>query len=88
MDALDGNAIGGMLIDVFGHEMTAVEVTCGTCGTTMAVAQLVVYLRAPGTVVRCRTCGNVVMVFVKAHGVYGVDLTGLAEMSEPARARG
>ena len=55
MDALDGNAIGGLLIDVFGAEMTAAGSTCATCGATRPVAELVVYRRAPGTVVRCRT---------------------------------
>jgi hypothetical protein len=39
-------------------------------------AELVVYRRAPGTVVRCRTCGSVLMVFVKAHDVTCVDLAG------------
>jgi Family of unknown function (DUF6510) len=81
MDALDGNAIGGLLIDVFGTETTAARSTCGTCGATRPVAELVVYLRAPGTVVRCRTCGSVLMVFVKAHGVTCTDLTGLASLS-------
>ena len=87
MDALDGNAIGGMLIDVFGTEMTAASSTCGTCGTIRPVAQLVVYMQAPGTVVRCRTCGSVLMVFVKAHGVTCVvDMAGMASLSrtEPA----
>ena len=28
MDAVDGNAIGGLLIDVFGTEMTAARSTC------------------------------------------------------------
>jgi hypothetical protein len=46
------------------------------------VAELVVYRRAPGTVVRCRTCGSVLMVFVKAHGVTCSDLTGLANLSQ------
>jgi hypothetical protein len=82
MDALDGNAIGGLLIDVFGTEMTAASSTCGTCGTTRLVAELVVYLRAPGTIVRCRTCGSVLMVFVKAHGVTCTDLAGLASLSQ------
>ena len=86
MDALDGNAIGGLLIDVFGAEMTAAGSTCGTCGATRPVAELVVYQRAPGTVVRCRTCSSVLMVFVKAHGVTGVDLSGLASLSEPGSA--
>ena len=59
MDAVDSNAIGGLLIDVFGPDMTAAESTCGTCGTSRPVAQLVVYQRVPGTVVRCPTCGSV-----------------------------
>jgi len=30
---LDGNAIGGLLIEVFGTEMTTAVGTCGSCGT-------------------------------------------------------
>ena len=81
MDALDGNAIGGLLIDVFGADMTAASSTCGTCGAVRPVAGLVVYRRAPGTVVRCRTCSSILMVFVKAHGVTCTDLAGLAGLS-------
>ena len=82
MDALDGNAIGGLLIDVFGAEMTTAGSICGTCGATRPVAELVVYRQAPGTVVRCRTCGSVLMVFVTRHGVTGVDLAGLASLGQ------
>ena len=85
MDALDGNAIGGLLIDVFGAEMTAARSTCATCGDNRPVAELVVYRQAPGTVVRCRTCGSVLMVFVRAHGAIDTDLTGLASLSQPDR---
>ena len=82
MDALDGNAIGGMLIDVFGAEMTAASSTCGTCGAIRPVAELAIYMQAPGTVARCRTCGTVLMVFIKAHGVTCiVDMAGMASMS-------
>jgi hypothetical protein len=86
MDAVDGNAIGGLLIDVFGTEMTAATSTCATCGATRPVAELVVYPRAPGTVVRCRTCRSVLMVFITRHGVTGVDLSGLASLSQPGSA--
>lgn len=81
MDALDGNSIGSLLIDVFGTEMTAASSTCGTCGASRPVAELVVYRQAPGTVVRCRTCGSVLMTFVNARGVTCTDLTGLASLS-------
>ena len=86
MDAVDGNTIGGLLIDVFGAEMTAASSTCATCGATRPVAELVVYRQAPGTVIRCRTCGSVLMVFVTRHGVTGVDLSGLASLSPPGLA--
>jgi len=82
MEAVDGNAIGGLLIDVYGTEMTAAISTCGTCGASRPVAELVVYQQAPGTVVRCRTCSSILMVFVKAHGVICVDVAGLASLSQ------
>ena len=82
MDAVDGNAIGGLLIDVFGTEMTAAGSTCGTCGASRPVAQLVVYQRAPGTVVRCRTCGSVLMVFVKTPDEVRINLAGLASLGD------
>ncbi len=80
MDALDGNAIGGLLIDVFGREMTAALSTCATCGASGPVAELAVYGPAPGTVVRCRSCDSVLMVFVTARGRICVDLSGLASL--------
>ena len=86
MDEVDGNAIGALLIDVFGTEMTATSSTCAACGASRPVAELVVYRRAPGTVVRCRTCGSILMVFVKAHGLTSVDLSGVADFREPGSA--
>jgi ribosomal protein L40E len=80
MDALDGNSIGGLLIDVFGADMTAVSSVCGTCNARRPVAELRVYGRAPGTVVRCRSCGAILMVFAHVRDVICVDLAGLAEL--------
>ena len=68
MDALDGNAIAGRLFEHFGSEMTTTRGRCRHCGTPSVIAELHVYSRAPGAVVRCRTCGNVVMVLVKIRG--------------------
>jgi hypothetical protein len=44
------------------------------------VAELEVYLQAPGTVLRCRSCSSVLMVLVTARGVTCVDLGGLAAL--------
>lgn len=80
MDALDGNAIGGLLLEVFGTEMTTAVATCISCGASGQVAGLVVYLPGPGTVVRCPGCGRVLMVFVQVRGITCVDLQGLAAL--------
>jgi uncharacterized protein DUF6510 len=77
MVALDGNAIAGTLMVVFGTEMTTATGTCANCGTRSLVGEFDVYLRGPGTVARCRHCGAVVMVLVEVHDVMCVDLRGL-----------
>lgn len=80
-DVLDGNAIGGLLMELFGSEMTTAVVTCGSCGSVGQVAELAVYRPGMGTVVRCRVCDNVLMVFVEIRGMTCVDLRGMAQLA-------
>jgi len=80
MDPVDGNAIGGLLHEVFGTEMTTAVSVCGSCGAARPVGELAVYAHAPGTVVRCRSCDGVLMVFVTMHDRTCVDLMGLAAL--------
>ena len=82
--ALDGNAMGGMLHDVFGQEMTAAAGTCLRCGAVRPVAEFVVYLRGPGAIARCRDCNAILMVITKRQRMNCVDLTGLAVLTTPA----
>ena len=72
MDALDGNAIAGLLFEHFETEMTTERGTCAHCGAAAQVAELRVYPSAPGTVARCPTCGSVVMVLVRIRGALQV----------------
>ena len=65
--------------------MTGAETTCATCGTVGPVAETVVYLRGPGTVVRCRTCSAILMVISQIRAMYCVDFGALAAL-DPARA--
>ncbi len=74
---LDGNAIGGLLREIFTMEMTTAEGTCANCGAVHAVGQVVVYLNAPGAVVRCPSCDHVLMKIVQGRGRYWIDLTGV-----------
>ena len=80
MDALDGNAIAGLLYSIYGEEMTTATGICAGCGASAPVAELRVYTRAPGVVVRCSSCGSVLMVLVEARGVTCVDALGLAAL--------
>jgi hypothetical protein len=78
--ALDGNAAGGLLLEAFDRDLTAALAECGSCGATAHVAEAVVYLRGPGTVVRCRSCEAVLMVLVGVRGITCVDLRGFASL--------
>jgi Zn finger protein HypA/HybF involved in hydrogenase expression len=82
---LDGNAIGGLLREIFAMEMTTAESTCAGCGAVNAVGRVEVYIQAPGTVVRCPDCGAVLMRIVRGKGRYWVDLSGTRclELLEP-----
>lgn len=78
--ALDGNAVAGLLADVFGADLTTAVGECAWCGAGGPLAETVVYLRAPGTVLRCRSCGGILMVLVTIRAITCVDRLGLAEL--------
>jgi Zn finger protein HypA/HybF involved in hydrogenase expression len=67
MDALmlDGNAVAGLLQEVFAVEMTTATGTCNQCGATDAVGALQVF-RGAGIVMRCPHCDNALMTIVEA----------------------
>lgn len=73
---VDGNAIGGLLREIFTMEMTTAETTCAGCGAVNMVGRVDVYLNAPGAVVRCPACQSVLMRIVHGRDRYWMDLTG------------
>ena len=83
MERLDGNAIGGELLELFGVEMTIATGVCGSCGAAGAVAELHVYARAPGTVVRCPSCESVLMTIVRGRDRLWLGLGGLRSLEIP-----
>jgi Zn finger protein HypA/HybF involved in hydrogenase expression len=66
MDALmlDGNAVAGLLQEVFAVEMTSAIGTCNTCGGSDALGALRVF-RGAGIVMRCPHCGSALITIVK-----------------------
>ena len=81
MNTLDGNAIGGMLEELFGRDMTTAQGGCAHCGARGPLAECVIYPGGPGIVVRCRACEALLMAFVRVREVVCVDLGGLSELN-------
>lgn len=82
---LDGNAVGGLLREIFTMEMTAAVGTCAGCGAVNQVGRLQAYVHSPGTVLRCPGCDAVLMRVVRGRGRYWIDMSGVRclELSEP-----
>jgi phage FluMu protein Com len=78
MEELDGNAAAGALAEVFALDVTAARGRCHTCGNVAAVAEACAYVEAPGLVIRCRACDNVLLVLVRAGDRHVLALHGLS----------
>lgn len=61
----DGNAVAGLLHELFGREMTDQVGCCSHCGAVNALGAVHAYTDAPGTVVRCPSCASVLIVVVE-----------------------
>jgi hypothetical protein len=77
---LDGNAVAGLLRELFDHEMTTVLRSCACCGERHAVGAHMLY-RGAGVVLRCPTCDDVAMVIATLPDRIVVQLTGTWALS-------
>jgi hypothetical protein len=73
---LDGNAIAGLLREVFSVEMTTAIGTCGGCGAAGLVGAAHLY-RGAGIVLRCPHCGNTLAKIVKSDSRVWIDFPGI-----------
>jgi hypothetical protein len=85
MDArmLDGNAVAGLLREVFAVEMTTATGTCNGCGASEPIGAVRVFLGA-GTVLRCPHCDNALVKIVKSDDRMWISLTGVQSLELPA----
>jgi uncharacterized protein DUF6510 len=81
---LDGNAVAGLLGEIFTPEMTGASGCCEGCGAIEQVGALSVYAHAPGVVIRCPHCESVLMRIVSGGGRYWLDLRGVRYLEIPA----
>ena len=78
--AVDGNAMAGDLGEIFAVDVTAAVATCAGCGRAGVVAELRLWVRAPGIVARCPSCGDVVLRLVRAPDRVFLDLRGATRL--------
>ena len=80
---LDGNALAGLLQELFAVEMTVAPVGCANCGREGELGSLQIYLHGPGIVLRCPGCGSVMLRIVQTpHATY-LDAKGAAFLCIP-----
>lgn len=73
---LDGNAAGGLLGEIFPFDMTSVWTLCSGCGSMDQLGAQMVYMDAPGLVMRCVHCNTVLIRVAKGGERYWLDLRG------------
>jgi hypothetical protein len=75
---LDGNAVGGLLNEIFPFEMTAAEATCGGCGRIRSIGELMLYRHGMGVILRCAGCDTPLLRVTHIRGSYWLDLSGMS----------
>jgi len=75
---LDGNAVAGVLNEIFALEMTTSPVECANCGREGEMGTLLAFTQAPGVVLRCPACENIILRIVQAPEAFYLDLRGAA----------
>lgn len=80
---VDGNALGGVLSEIFAVDLTMATTTCAGCRGVAALAVLHVYLDAPGAVARCPGCDAVQLRVVSNETRTWLDLTGIRVLEIP-----
>ena len=80
---LDGNAVGGLLLEVFVEDVTRAGSCCDACGATGQVGALRVHSNAPGVVFRCPRCDAVLLRLASDGKRVWLDLRGLRHLELP-----
>src|SRR4051812_1696819 len=75
---LDGNGVAGALYEIFGVEMTASPTECAGCGREGDIGPLLAFTQAPGIVLRCPACEQVMVRVVRTPTATYLDARGAA----------
>ena len=83
MSHLDGNALAGLLSELFSIDLTTATVRCIGCGSVASLATAMVYTDAPGIVARCATCDGVLATVVDGGDRLWLGLAGMSAIEVP-----
>jgi hypothetical protein len=75
---MDGNAVAGLLQEVFGAEMTANRAQCAHCGDVNMLGALLLFGGAMGSVLRCPGCEDVMMRLAVRRDSLWLDMQGIS----------
>ena len=77
---VDGNAVAGLLGEVFAFEVTGAMGTCANCGNVAAVGAVHAYVDAPGAVLRCPVCCCVLIRLVQSNNRLWLEMGGVRSL--------
>ena len=79
--ALDGNAAGGLLSEIFAVEITSAIVTCAHCGAFGEMGGARVYGGEMGAIFRCTACDGIVARLARTPEGFTLDMRGMRSLS-------
>ncbi|WP_019179219.1 DUF6510 family protein [Microbacterium yannicii] len=65
-DVVDGNAVAGLLAEVFEADATSLVGVCGGCQAAAPLAETVVEIDEVAAIMRCRTCTHTLLTILRA----------------------
>jgi len=75
---LDGNAVAGLLQELFGSEMTANRARCAHCDKVSMLGALLLFGGSMGSVLRCPECEGMMMRIVARGDSFWLDMQGIS----------
>jgi predicted oxidoreductase len=73
---LDGNSAAGLFSEVFAVDMTSAQATCAGCDAVGEVGTLRMWAVEMGAVLRCPSCGSVVLRLTSTPSSVWIDASG------------
>lgn len=79
-DRVDGNAAGGLLLEIFGQDMTAARATCRNCTHEAALADAVAEIDDAGAILLCRGCRHTLLTCLTLDGAHTLAIGTLTRL--------